>query len=123
MTDSKPRTIQAYIEAAPEQAQAHLREVYRVLKEVAPDATEAIKWRTPVFEEERILFAFAAFKAHMNFMPTAGSLEPFQEELAGFRTGKGTVQLPYDRPVPLELVRKIAEHRAHDVRVNGARWM
>ncbi len=123
MAGSSPTTIEAYIEAAPEAGRGHLRAVYAILKEVAPDATEAIKWRTPVFEEKRILFAFAGFKAHMNFMPTASSLEPFAEELEGFKTGKGTIQLPYDRPVPAELVRKIAEHRARDVRENDARWM
>jgi len=123
MTDAKPKTHQEYIDQAPEQARPHLRRVYAILKEVAPEAKEAVKWGSPVFEENRILYAFSAFKAHLNFMPTASSLEPFAQELEGFTTGKGTVQLPYDRPVPEELVRKIAEHRARDVRENDARWM
>jgi uncharacterized protein YdhG (YjbR/CyaY superfamily) len=59
----------------------------------------------------------------MNFMPTTTSLEPFREELKSFKTGKGTLQLPYDQPLPKGLIKRIAIHRAEDVRNNDARWM
>lgn len=119
----KPTTVAEYIEAAPSQAQERLREIRSLLKEVAPDATEAIKWGSPVFEEERILFSYSAYKSHLNFMPTGPALEPFKEELAGYTTGKDTIQLPYDRPLPKALIRKIAEYRLKQVRENDARWM
>lgn len=119
----KPTTVAEYIEAAPSQAQERLREIRSLLKEVAPDATEAIKWGSPVFEEERILFSYSAYKSHLNFMPTGPALVPFEEELAGYKTGKDTIQLPYDRPVPKALIRKIAEYRLKQVRENDARWM
>src|SRR5690606_37177644 len=116
-------TIDAYIEAAPKEAQEKLREMRAILKEVVPNATEAIKWGSPVFEEKRILFAFTAHKTHLNFMPTHASLEPFKEELAGYTTGAETIQFPYDKPLPKALIQKIAAHRAKDVRENDARWM
>lgn len=119
----KPTTVEEYIAAAPAIAQPHLRELRSILKAVAPQATETLKWGNPVFEENRILFAYAAFKSHMNFMPTPSALEPFKEELKDFGTGKGTIQLPYDKPLPKDLVRKIAAYRAKDVRENDARWM
>jgi uncharacterized protein YdhG (YjbR/CyaY superfamily) len=90
---------------------------------VAPDATEAIKWGSPVFEQGRILFAFSAHKAHINFAPTPSAMAPFREELAEHRTGKGTLQIPYDKPVPGALIRKIARFRVRDVRENDAKWM
>lgn len=119
----KPTTVDEYIAAAPEAARNHLREIRSILKELAPNATETLKWGNPVFEEKRILFAYAAFKSHMNFMPTPSSLEPFKEELKSFGVGKGTIQFPYDKPLPKTLIRKIAAHRAKDVRENDARWM
>ena len=119
----KPATIDEYISAAPKEAQAKLKEIRSILRKVAPEATEAIKWQTPVFEEKRILFAFAAFKSHMNFMPTPSALIPFAEELKGFTTGKGSIQFPYDKPLPKALIKKIAEYRARDVRENDAKWM
>lgn len=123
MGTQSPSTIDQYIRAAPPQCQPHLREVYRVLKDVAPEAKEAIKWGNPVFEEQRILFAFSAHKAHMNFMPTPAALEPFLKELGKHKTGKGSVQIPYDKPVPEALLRKVAAYRIKDVRENDARWM
>lgn len=123
MTKGKLSTIDEYIEAAPEKARPKLIDLRTILKEVAPNATEAIKWGSPVFEENRILFAFAAFKTHLNFMPTKSSLDPFEKELEKFVTGKGTIQFPYDKPLPKALIKKIAKHRAKDVRENDARWM
>jgi uncharacterized protein YdhG (YjbR/CyaY superfamily) len=120
---TKPATVSEYIEAAPEQARDKLHEIRAILKTVAPTATEKIKWGTPVLEEGRILFSYSAFKSHLNFMPTRSSLEPFQEELAGYETGKDTIQLPYDQPLPRELIEKIAAYRVKEVAEDDALWM
>ena len=123
MSKTRARTISEYINFAPTQAKEHLEKVYAVLKKVAPNATEAIKWGSPVFEEGRILFAFSAHKTHINFAPTPAALDPFRDELKSHKTGKGTLQIPYDKPVPVALIRKIATFRVKDVRENDARWM
>lgn len=123
MSEVKPTTISEYIQQAPQEAQEKLRELHAILKEVAPDAKESIKWGAPVLEEKRILFAFSAHKSHMNFMPLASSMEPFKKELVEYKTGKDTIQFPYDKPLPKALIRKIAQYRARDVRENGALWM
>lgn len=119
----KPSTVEQYIAAAPEQSREKLEEIRKLLKTVVPEAKESIKWGVPVFEEKRILFAYAAFKNHMNFMPTEASLEPFGNELKEFNLGKGSIQLPYNQPLPKKLILKIAKHRSTDVRENDARWM
>lgn len=123
MSTPKPKTVDDYIDAAPKQAQVKLHEIRAILKKVVPNANEVLKWGSPVFEEKRILFAYAAFKSHLSFMPTPSSLAPFKKELATYTTGKGSIQFPYDKPLPKTLIRKIAGHRAKDVRENDARWM
>ncbi len=123
MPKIKPTTVTEYINAAPKEAKEKLKEIRSILKEVAPDAKEALKWGSPVFEEKRILFAYTAFKSHLNFMPTHSSMLPFKEELAAYTTGKDTIQFPYNKPLPKGLIRKIAAYRARDVRENDARWM
>jgi uncharacterized protein YdhG (YjbR/CyaY superfamily) len=123
MATAKATTIDDYILYAPIMAQEKLHELRAILKEAAPNASEAIKWGNPVFEEKRILFAFAAFKTHLNFMPTPSGLKPFEEELTNFKTGKGSIQFPYDKPLPKELIYKIAVHRTKEVRENDAKWM
>lgn len=77
----------------------------------------------PVFIEKRILFSYAAFQVTSDFLPTAPSMEPFKEVLAKFKTGKDTLQFPYDKPLPKTLIRKIATYRLKDGRNNDAKWM
>ena len=123
MPATKPTTVDEYINTAPKEAKEKLIEMRAILRKVAPNATEGLKWGSPVFEEKRILFAYTAFKSHLNFMPTHSSMMPFKEELANYVTGKDTIQFPYDKPLPKTLIRKIATFRARDVRENDARWM
>ena len=107
----KPATIAEYIASAPSQSQPHLRKIYAILKSVAPDAEETIKWNTPFFVEPRFLFAFSATKKHCNFAPSPETLQAFCDELADHSTTKNYLQLPYTQPVPDKLVRKIAKHQ------------
>ncbi len=109
MADKRPTTIAEYIQAAPREAQPHLRGLYALLKGVAPEAEEAIKWGTPFFVEPRFLFAFSAHKAHCSFAPPATVLELFRKELAKHETTKGTLKIRYTEPLPEDLIRRIAE--------------
>ena len=123
MSAIKPKTIDEYIISAPEEAQEKLLELRSILKKAAPEATEAIKWGSPVFEEKRILFAFAAYKSHINFMPTPSAMKPFKKELAKYTTGKGSIQFSYDKPLPKALILKIAAFRVKELREKDVRWM
>lgn len=115
MASKRPTTIAEYIDAAPPAGRPHLRRLYALLKSVAPKAEEAIKWGNPFFVEPRFLFAFSAHKAHCNLVLTAGTTEVFRDELAAYKTTKNFLQIPYDQPVPEELIRKIAEFRLREV--------
>jgi len=123
MDKAKPTTVDEYIDRAPAEAQGMLRELRAILKDVAPEASESLKWGSPVFEQGRILFSYAAYKSHLNFMPTKPSLAPFLSELSGFKLGKDTIQLPYGKPLPKTLIRKIAAFRLKQVLEHDARWM
>ncbi len=116
MVLKRPTTIAEYIRAAPREGQPHLRRLYAILKSVAPEAEEVIKWGTPFFVEPRFLFAFSAHKAHCNFAPSPAALEAFRKELQKHKTTKNYLQIPYDKPVPEDLVRNIAEYRLRNVR-------
>lgn len=123
MPKIKAATVAEYISKAPKEAQKHLRDLRAMLKEVVPKAKEGMKWNTPMFEESRILFAYGAYKTHLNFMPTPAAIDAFASELRDYTIGKGSIQLPYDKPLPKALIQKIAAFRAHDLREHDARWM
>ena len=123
MSETKPTTVTEYINAAPQAARRKLREMRAILRKVAPNATETLKWGSPVFEERRILFAYAAFKSHLNFMPTPSAMKPFRKELATYTTGKGSIQFPYDKPLPKALIQKVAAFRVRELKEKDAKWM
>ncbi len=119
-----PTTIAEYIRSAPREGQPHLRRLYAILKRVAPAADETIKWGTPFFVEPRFLFAFSAHKAHVNFAPMAAALEAFRKELKTHKTTRNYLQIPYDAPLPEDLIRRIAKYCLQNVseRKDDAFW-
>ena len=120
MAKKRWATVDEYIAAAPPPARPHLRQLYEILKSVAPAGTEAIKWGVPVFWKGRVLFGFAAYKSHISFGPGPAAIDHFSEELAPYKTGKGTLQLPYDQPLPEDLIRRIAEYCITELRESDA---
>lgn len=122
MGKEKPTNVEEYIEQLPEIAQIKLKELRSILKSVAPEAKEGLKWGKPVFESVTILFAYSAHKAHLSFIPTGPAMKPFEKELAEYTTKKDSVQFPYNKPLPGKLIRKIAKYRKEDVEKRGAKW-
>jgi len=110
MADKRFNTIAEYIAAAPEAAQPHLHQLYELLKSVAPDAEEAIKWNTPFFIEPRFLFGFSSHKYHLSFAPVKSAFTEFEEELKEYNTTQGTFKVAYKDSFPEEIIRKMAEY-------------
>ena len=123
MPGKAPATIAEYIRNAPAEGQPHLNRLYAILKSAAPEAQEAIKWGNPFFVEPRFLFAFSAHKKHVSFAPDE-ALEAFREELKGHQTTKYTLKIPYSKPLPEDLIRRMAEYRVRTVseRTDGGFW-
>lgn len=106
-----PETIDAYIATFPPEIQEILQTIRQIVREEAPDATEAIKYQMPTFVLKGNLVHFAAFKHHIGFYPVPSGIEAFKEELAGYIGGKGSVQFPLDQPIPFDLLRRIVAFR------------
>jgi uncharacterized protein YdhG (YjbR/CyaY superfamily) len=111
----RPSTIAEYIAAAPAAGRPHLSRLYSILKTAAPDAEETFKWSQPFFVEPRFLFAFAAHKSHLSFVPMAATLAVFRNALAGHQVTQLLIKFPYDKPLPEALIRKIAKYRVKAV--------
>lgn len=113
-TDATSTTIDTYIAGYPEEVQAILQEIRRTIHETAPEATEAISYGMPTFKLHGNLVHFGAFKSHIGFYPVPSGMEAFQEELAAYKQGKGSVQFPLNKPMPLDLIRRIVEFRVQE---------
>lgn len=123
MAKVKPNTVEEYIAQAPPEAQEKIAELRAILQSLAPQAKEELKWNTPVYTHKRILFSYSAFRSHLNFMPTRRTLDHFREDISAYKTGMDTIQLPYDQPLPRDLIIRLAQHRIRDVEENDSLWM
>jgi uncharacterized protein YdhG (YjbR/CyaY superfamily) len=121
-TSKKPTSVAEYIAAAPKPVRARLREMRAQIARSAPGATQSLKWGMPAFSYRRILVVFGAFKHHIGFFITPAVKRAFEKELAGYKTASSSVQLPFDKPMPKGLVRKIVTHRVREERSKDAKW-
>ncbi len=103
-----PKTIEEYIERQPERTQDGLRQINAAIQSAIPEATEKISWSMPTYWKKHNLIQFAAFKNHIGLYPGAEAVETFSDRLQEYKTSKGAIQLPYEKPLPLELIGEIA---------------
>jgi uncharacterized protein YdhG (YjbR/CyaY superfamily) len=104
-----PATIEEYIAAQPEAAREYLRQVNAAIRASVPEARKKISWSMPTYWKGRNLIQFAAFKRHIGLYPGPEAVEAFAGRLTEYKTSKGTIQLPYNKPLPLELIAEMAK--------------
>ncbi len=109
-TKSKqPTTIDEYIAGFPPDVQPLLEKVRAAIRKAAPHATEAISYQMPTFKLQGNLIHFAGYNHHIGLYPGSRPIEVFRDELSKYKTSKGTVQLPLDKPIPAGLIGKITK--------------
>jgi len=115
MKKSKPAvdaTVAEYMAAVPEPARTTLKKVRAAIRSAAPaETTEGISWGMPMFKYKGMLLGIAAFSNHCSIFPGPGVIAALKSELKGFRTSKGTIQFPKDKPLSAALVRKLVKAR------------
>ena len=108
------KSVDEYIQSFPADIQLLLECVRAVIRKNAPEAVEGISYGMPAYKMNgKPLVYFAGFKNHIGFyaLPTAHS--QFAEELSGYKQGKGSVQFPLNKPVPLDLIGRIVAFRVN----------
>lgn len=109
----KPDNIDEYISTFPRETQMILEKIRSVIREAAPGAEETISYAIPTFKLNGNLVHFAAFKSHIGFYPTPTGIEEFEKELSVYKQGKGSVQFPLNKPMPLQLIDRIVKYRVN----------
>ena len=104
----KPKDIDEYIALQDERIQPRLSEIRSILKTALPEAEERISWSMPTYWKGRNIIHFAASKKHLGLYPGGEATAIFADDLSDFSVSKGTIRLPYDKPLPADLIEKIA---------------
>lgn len=101
-------TIDEYIAAQPEERRGYLAKMREVIAAALPEAQEKLSWQMPTYWKKHNIIQFAAFQKHIGLYPGPAAVEFFADELKEYKTSKGAIQLPYAKPLPEELVGRIA---------------
>ena len=117
---STPNDIDSFLADVPEPARTTLEKVRKAIRSAAPDAEETISYKIPTFKlRGKALIYFAAFKDHCSIFPMPDSiwteLRDKLEAVGAYKTGKGTLQFPIDKPLPAPLVKKIVKLRVEEM--------
>jgi uncharacterized protein YdhG (YjbR/CyaY superfamily) len=107
-------TITQYIRSFPKATQKLLQEMRDAIRSAAPEAIEKISYQMPTFYLHGNLVHFAAYEHHIGFYPAASGIAAFQDQLKKYKSSKGAVQFPTDKPLPLALIKKIVRYRVKE---------
>ncbi len=107
----KANEIDEYISALPSDVQPLLQSIRETIQAAAPNAVEKLSWRMPTFWQGKNIIHFAASKKHIGLYPGSEAIEAFAERLTGYKTSKGTIQLPLGKPIDFGLIADIVRWR------------
>jgi uncharacterized protein YdhG (YjbR/CyaY superfamily) len=110
----QPKTVEAYVAAAPKEHRAALTKLRKTIKAAAPKATESVSYGMAGYKQDgQHVMIFGYWKEHFALY---GSFDKFAAELKPYdQSGKGTVRFPADKPLPYGLVTKIVKARLAEI--------
>ncbi len=111
MDNIKLKTFDEYFKTIPPRALERMNTIRENIKKVAPLAEEVISYNMPALKYKGILVYYAAYAKHIGFYAVPTTHKAFEKELSEYKTGKGSVQFPHDKPLPLELIKRMTKHR------------
>lgn len=107
--------VDVYIKSFPVEVQERLTAIRNIILELAPNAAERICMRMPTYDlNGKWLVHFAGYEKHIGFYPQPEGITAFKEKLTGYKTSKGAVQFPLNKPLPLDLIREIVRFRVDE---------
>jgi uncharacterized protein YdhG (YjbR/CyaY superfamily) len=101
----------------------HLESLRALSREADPQAREELKWNLPVYVrgDKTNLWMLQNFKNHcsLRFSPPFFATQKAMVTDAGYDSGEGFIKLPYDRALPVELLKALMQARIKDFETTG----
>jgi len=113
MANTKPTNIDEYIATFPINVQERLSQIRAKITSTFSETKETIRYGMPAFKLGKEHLYISAYKNHIGMYPMYG-MDELENELKIYR-GKGTkdaLHFPYDKPLPLNLIKKIVKFKA-----------
>lgn len=109
------QSVNEYIESFPSDIQERLVAVRNAIKLTSPSAIESISYGMPAYKYKgKPLVYFAAFTKHIGFYATPNGHAAFAKELSSYKQGRGSVQFPLNKQLPIELIIRMVEFKVKE---------
>lgn len=104
------KNIDEYIANFPDATQEKLKKIRQIIRDTAPNAVEVISYGIPTYKlDGKNVIHFGGYEKHIGLYPGSTPIVSLQKDLEGYKTSKGTVQFPLDKPIPYDLIKKITK--------------
>ena len=110
MPNGKLAEVDRYIASFPPDAAFILERIRETVHKAAPGATEGFKYDMPVFRiGDAYIFYMGGWKKHVGLYPIYPQASELEAKIAPLRSGKDTLKLVYNKPIPYPLVAKLVK--------------
>ncbi len=110
------QSVEEYLNAQPERTRLALLELKSCILETVPSAEELINYNIPAYAlvengKRDMQIMIAGYKNDVGLYPHPSTMTAFEAELAEYKRGKGSVQFPLDKPLPIDLIKRMIAYR------------
>jgi uncharacterized protein YdhG (YjbR/CyaY superfamily) len=106
-------------------ARPHLDALRELSRAAAPRANEVLQWNQPAYlMDGNRLWMLQAFKQHasLRFPLRVVGAHRAEIEGAGYDAGGGMIKLPYNRDLPVPILKLLMAARREEYEATGAKW-
>lgn len=108
---NKATTVEEYISNIQEEKREGFLALREIILKNAPTATEGISYGMPAYKLNGMLIYIACHEKHYGIYPMSAAIVKFADELKGYTTSKGTIQIPHSARIPKQLIASIVKFR------------
>ena len=122
MEDSRPTTVDEYIQAQPPVVQQTLNELRAIIRSEVPQAEERIAYQVPAYKYLYMLVSFGVSKKACSFyVQSPGLVKEMADKLVGQKVSGATIHFTPGEPLPESLIREIVRARMRENEARAAK--
>lgn len=115
MAKTDYKSIDEYQQTFKGESLKRMQSIRELVHKVAPEVQEVISYQIPAFKigNKFYLIYYCAFPKHLTLSSpwSETMLKEFETDLKNLKVSKSAIQFPHDKPLPLDLIKRILVYR------------